>query len=201
MMGNYTLRAMPELIFDPQPARAAQPAAPAAAPEVAWFCLRTQPKHEHIAAGHLARMGDVDVFNPRVRFIRHTRIGPMPVTESMFPNYLFARFNWNQALARVHYAPGISGVVHFGSRWPIVPDPAIEEIRRLIAADGVCVLDDMPKPGEEVELRGGALEGLQAVVRRAMPGSQRVLVLLDFLGRQCTVEVGMESIVRPRMGR
>lgn len=85
-------------------------------PAVAWFCLRSQPKHEHIAAGHLLRMGDVEVFNPRVKFTRRTRLGPAPVTEAMFPNYLFARFDWQSALARVHYAPGVSGIVHFGNK-------------------------------------------------------------------------------------
>src|SRR5687768_2875491 len=59
---------------------------------VAWFCLRSQPRHEHIAARQLAQMSDVEVFNPRIRFARPTRHGPAWVTESLFPNYLFARF-------------------------------------------------------------------------------------------------------------
>jgi hypothetical protein len=29
--------------------------------KVAWFCLRTQPKHEHIAAAHL-QQNQVEVF-------------------------------------------------------------------------------------------------------------------------------------------
>jgi len=193
---------MPELIFD-EPSRVPAPSGPGAAtPDVAWFCLRTQPKHEKIAANHLALMGDVEVFNPRVRFTRRTRTGPMPVTESMFPNYLFARFDWRTALARVHYANGVNGVVHFGSRWPIVPDEAIQDIRALVAeGGGVRVIEETPAEGEQVALRGRAFEGLEAVVAQAMPGSQRVMVLMDFLGRQCPVHVGMQSIVRPQMGR
>ena len=88
---------------------------------IAWFCLRSQPRHEHIAARQLALMSDIEVFNPRIRFARPTRHGPVWVTESLFPNYLFARFDWREALNKVHYAPGVSGIVHFGSRWPIVP--------------------------------------------------------------------------------
>src|ERR1043166_9701891 len=82
---------------------------------VAWFCLRSQPKHEHIAARHLRQIENVEVFNPRIRFPRSTPAGKVIVTESMFPNYLFARFDWKLLLTRVHYAPGVSGVVHFGS--------------------------------------------------------------------------------------
>ena len=87
----------------------------------AWFCLRSQPKHEHIAAGHLRQIEGADVFNPRMRFMRNTRLGPVTVTESMFPNYLFARFDWELLLNRVHYSPGVSGVVHFGTKWPTIP--------------------------------------------------------------------------------
>jgi len=170
-------------------------------PAIAWFCLRSQPKHEHIAAEHLRRMGDVEVFNPRVRYTRTTRLGPMGVTESMFPNYLFARFNWQTGLAKVHYAPGVSGVVHFGEKWPTVPERAIEEIRAQLESYGICVLQDAIEAGESVEIAGGAFLGLQAVVTQVMPGKQRVMVLMDFLGRQSMIDVGIESIIRRGFNR
>jgi len=50
-----------------------------------WFCLRAQPKSEHIAAAHLKRMEGVKVFLPRVRFQRATRQGRVWVTEALFP--------------------------------------------------------------------------------------------------------------------
>src|ERR1039458_7771599 len=59
----------------------------------AWFCIRSQPKHEHIAAAHLKREPGIEVYLPRVRFKRATRRGPVWFTEAFFPNYLFARFD------------------------------------------------------------------------------------------------------------
>ncbi len=165
-------------------------------PPVAWFCLRSQPKHEHIAAGHLRQMEGVEVFNPRIRYKRSTRLGPAVVTEAMFPNYLFARFNWHDALTRVHYAPGVSCVVHFGNKWPTVPDQAIEEIRAVLSTEGVHVIAAEPEVGEEVVMSGGAFHGLQAVITKVMPGKERVMVLMDFLGRQTAIEVGLTSVVR-----
>jgi transcriptional antiterminator RfaH len=170
-----------------------------AVPPVAWFCLRSQPKHEHIAAGHLRQMEGVEVFNPRIRFKRSTRLGPAMVTEAMFPNYLFARFNWRESLTRVHYAPGVSCVVHFGTKWPTVPDQAILEIRAVLSAEGVHVVENEPEVGEEVIMSGGAFHGLQAVITKVMPGKERVMVLMDFLGRQTAIEVGLTSIVRRSM--
>ena len=131
-------------------------------PTVAWFCLRSQPKHEHIAARHLQQMEDVEVFNPRVCFKRRTRHGEVMVTEAMFPNYLFARFDWKASLTRVHYAPGVSSVVHFGDKWPTVPDSMIEEIRSSLGDKGVHLLQNDPQVGEEVELADPAFIGWQA---------------------------------------
>jgi transcriptional antiterminator RfaH len=109
---------------------------------------------------------------------------------------LFARFNWKASLTRVHYAPAVSGVVHFGSRWPIVPDVVIEEIRAMLGPDEVHVISKEYTPGDRVEIAGGLFHGLEAVITQVMPGRQRVAVLMEFLGRQTTVEVGMTSIVK-----
>lgn len=191
---------MPELSFNESSKTAALPP-DAAVPGRAWFCLRTQPKHEKIAAQHLTLMGDVEVFNPRIRFTRRTRIGPMPVTESMFPNYLFARFDWRDAFNRVNYATGVSGVVHFGERYPIIPDEAIAEIKAVLGEEEIRVVEEGPVPGEQVELTGHAFTGLQGIVTHVLPGTQRVMVLMDFLGRQINVQVGMDSIVRTERRR
>ena len=168
---------------------------------VAWFCLRSQPRHEHIAARQLALMSDIEVFNPRIRFARPTRHGPVWVTESLFPNYLFARFDWREALNRVHYAPGVSGIVHFGSRWPIVPALFIDDIRKLVGEGGVHEISKDFANGDKVRFAGGSFHGLEAIVTQVLPGQQRVAVLLDFLGRQTTVEVGADSIVKHVPGR
>jgi transcriptional antiterminator RfaH len=164
--------------------------------DVAWFCLRSQPKHERVVAGHLRELG-IEVLSPRVRYCRPTRHGPVWVIESMFPNYLFARFDWRTSLNIVHYARGAAGIVHFGCRWPTVPEPAIECIRALVGADELQNDDSSVfEPGDKVELNGGALHGLEAVVTQVMPGQQRVAVLLDFLGRQTTVELATNTITR-----
>jgi transcription antitermination factor NusG len=69
-------------------------------------------------------------------------------------------------------------------------------LRRIVGAEEVHEIDDEVKPGEEVEIAGGAFHGLKAVVSQVMPGSRRVVVLLDFLGRQSAVQVPSASIVR-----
>ena len=173
-----------------------KPASHSSEPAIAWFCVRSQLKREHIAARHLRQLESVEVVLPRIRFRRGTRQGTVWVTEALFPNYLFARFNWRDSLRRVHHAPGVAGVVHFRDRWPTIPDEVIANLRLNIGDEEIREVPHEFQPGEAVRVAGGSFHGLEAVVQRAMPGRQRVAVLLEFLGRQTTVEVAATSLVR-----
>jgi transcriptional antiterminator RfaH len=164
--------------------------------KVAWFCLRSQPKHEHIATAHLRRQKDIDVFFPRIRFKRATRTGSAWVTEALFPNYLFARFDWVDSLRLVHHSPGVSEVVHFGWHWPVVPNEAIEEMRTCLGDNEVHVIPPDVSPGDAVQIAGGCMHGLRAVVAQIMPDGKRVAILLDFLGRQTSVKLDVGMVIK-----
>jgi transcriptional antiterminator RfaH len=166
-----------------------------AEPQPAWFCVRTHVKHEHVAAQHLRKSEHLEVFNPRIRFIRPTRVGTICVVESLFPSYIFARFDWRKDFARVNYAPAVAEVVHFGARWPAIPDSVIAELRAIIGPQELRVLKE-PAPGDTVQIAGGILHGLKAVVTHVMPGRQRVMVLMDFLGRQTSVELPANQVAK-----
>lgn len=170
---------------------------PSQVPMVAgWFCLRAQSKHEHIAAAHLKKMADVEVFLPRIRFQRPTRQGLAWVTEALFPNYLFARFDWKNSLRQVQAAQGVSGVVHFGERWPQIAPGVIAELQAVFGADELPFTSSELCPGDAVLIADGAMRGLLAVVSRAMPAQQRVAVLMEFLGQQTTIEVPLKFVVK-----
>ncbi len=172
---------------------------------LSWFCVRAQPKHEHIAAAHLRNEPEVEVYLPRIRFRRSTRRGPVWFTEALFPGYLFARFDLAGGLRRFHYAPGVRGIVHFGEKWPTIPDATIEELRATAGDEEVRVVVEQFRPGETVLIAEGAFRGLSAVVNRVMPAKDRVAVLLEFLGRQTMVELAASVLkadgdIRGRIG-
>lgn len=167
-----------------------------AAGRAAWFCVRTHQKHETVAAGSLRQDLGLEVFLPRIRYQRLTRLGPLWTTEALFQNYLFARFEFEACLRRVQHARAVRGVVHFGERWPTIPDELIEELRQAVGpAEVLQGLEDL-EVGEPVHVANGPFRGLPAVVARAMPGSQRVALLLEFLGRQTTVEISRQQVLR-----
>src|SRR5579872_2164484 len=161
----------------------------------AWFCIRSKPKQEHIAAANLKQVQSVEVFSPRLRSRKVTRRGPAWVTESLFPNYLFARFTFQQMLDQVRYTQGVSSVVHFAGRYPEVPEVAIEELRRNFTANELELSPKFPQVGDAITITTPAMFGCQGVVLRALPARQRVQVLVDLLGRGTTVELGVDSVV------
>lgn len=159
----------------------------------AWYCARTKPKHEHIAAANLAHSLGLEVFNPRLRMERPTRRGVVRSIEPLFPCYLFVRCDsrdWNT----IRYVNGVSSLVHFGSQIPVVPDSVIGELKECFEAEAPLDVEDQLYPGAEVAIAEGAFQGFQAIVLRMLSAKQRVQILLDILGRPTLVEVDRRSV-------
>ncbi|EEF63150.1 transcriptional activator RfaH [Pedosphaera parvula] len=166
--------------------------------EPAWYCVRSKPKHEHIAAANLSKLQVVETFNPSLRSRKATRRGPVWMTESLFPNYIFARFPFEQMFDEVKYTRGVSSLVHFGTGYPEVPADVIEELRRNFPANELKLSSEVPTAGDQVTITSRALFGLQGVVLRTMPAQRRVQVLLDMLGQTSAVELNLNSVVVER---
>ncbi len=163
---------------------------------IAWYCLRSQPKHEHIAARHLQMLQETSVFCPRIRFKRSTRQGIVWVTEAMFPSYLFARFDLSSMHRQVRYSPGISAIVHFAGRYPTVGDEIVARLRNQTGEAEVTELNNELSVGDPVKIVDGVFAGLETVVTRVLPAKERVKVLMDFLGRQLETELENCSVLR-----
>ena len=160
-----------------------------------WYCLRSKPKHEHIAAAHLRMLDQVTVFCPRIKFKRSTRQGPAWVTEAMFPGYLFAHFELTTMHRQVRYAHGVSGLVQFGGRYPTIEDQALANLKELTGAAEIKELDYELSQGDPVKIVEGAFSGLEAVVTQVVPARERVKILMDFLGRKVEAELEHSSVL------
>lgn len=160
-----------------------------------WYCARTKPKNEHIAAACVDRLLELEVFHPRLRMERATRRGPVRVVEPVFPGYIFVRCTAADQLEEVRYVNGISSLVHFGVRTATVPDAVIADLKQCFEAGEPLESRDELKPGEEVTVMDGAFLGFRGIVVRALPAVRRVQILLEFLGRMTMAEVERGSVV------
>jgi transcriptional antiterminator RfaH len=164
----------------------------------AWYCVRTQPKSEHIAAAHLRLIEEVEVFCPRLRLRRMTRRGPVWFVEGLFPGYLFARFAPFKSQAAITYARGVSTIVRFKESPTSVPDEAIEELRQHMDGSECKEIDQSIRQGDGVVFSNGMFMGLATVVTQALPARERVRVLMEFLGQCREVEVSKSDLLPDR---
>ena len=177
----------------------AAPAAAATDPRLGWYCAKSKPKHEHIAAANLRKNLGLEVFHPRLRVQQTTLRGVIKnLTEPVFPGYLFIHCAMEDCLDQVRHTSGISTIVNFGGRIPQVPQEVVEDLRSCFGSDEMLDLNNQPRPGDPVTVAGGAFMGMNAVVLRSWPAKQRVQVLLEILGRPTPIEVEQKLLTLHR---
>jgi len=161
----------------------------------AWYCIRTKPKCEHIAAAHLRVIEGVEAYCPRLRFRKMTRRGPVWFVEALFPGYLFARFTPAEAQQQVAAARGVNSLVRFSGRLASLQDEAIVELRRHMGEEDCKTLDCEVREGGPVTITTGVFMGLATVVTELLPARERVRVLIEFLGENREVEVAKAHVL------
>jgi transcriptional antiterminator RfaH len=164
------------------------------ATDLAWYCARTKPKHEHIAAANLRKYLGLEVFHPQLRVERSTQRGLVRLVEPLFPCYVFVRCLIHDRLNEIRYTNGVSSIVHFADRIPSVSDTVIEELRACFNSEEPMPVEETLQPGAEVQVGDGAFAGMRASVLRVLPAGRRVQVLLDILGRPTEVELDRRSV-------
>jgi transcriptional antiterminator RfaH len=160
-----------------------------------WFCLKTQPKREHLAATAIRRQFHIECFSPRLRFRKMTRRGPVWFVEAMFPGYLFAKFVYPEQHRAVESSHGIRGIVHFGDRLATLPENIVVALQSRVGAEEVVTVDSSIKIGQTVQITEGAFQGLEVVVTHLLPAKERIRVLFEFLGRSVEMEIPTAKVL------
>lgn len=166
-----------------------------------WYCLRSQIKRERVAAEHLRQLGDIEVFAPRIRYRKSTARGRIWWEEPLFPGYVMARFDLDQHRRQVCHCTGVSGLVSFGRDVPSIADEFIKQLRSELAAhdaNDTVTASPLIEIGDDVRVGDGPLRGMSGTVVEVMPSTQRVRILLEFLGESRAMDLDVLSLVLPR---
>jgi transcriptional antiterminator RfaH len=163
-----------------------------------WYAVHCKPLRELQAAIALESYLQLVVYLPELRRRFRGQVQRSP----FFPGYLFVRANLQIVrFSSINTTPGVMRLVSFGGAPQPVPDAAIEAIRELV--DDLNRLGVLPehnfRPGDTVQLKDGPLQGLKATFAGPMKPSQRVRVLINFLGgcRKAEVDVHLLERVGP----
>ena len=165
--------------------------------EPVWFCLKTQPKREHLAATALRRQFGVECFSPRLRFRKMTQRGPVWFIEAMFPGYLFAKFVYSEQHRAVEASHGIQGIVHFGDHLATLPENVVASLQSRVGEEEIVTIDSSLKVGQPVEIIEGPFRGLEAVITRLLPAKERIRVLFELVGRSVEMEISTAQVLSP----
>ena len=147
-----------------------------------WYAIRSKPRKEDAVWRQVLSQG-FEVYYPRIRIQpinpRSKKVKPY------FPGYLFVRADLEQVgLSVFQWMPHTLGLVSFGGEPAAVPDHLVQAIHvrvdEINAAGGETF--ERLSPGDVVWISDGPFRGYEAIFDARLPGSERVRVLLEFLG-------------------
>jgi transcriptional antiterminator RfaH len=161
-----------------------------------WYLVYCKPRQEKTALLNLARQG-YESYLPLMREPRRRHGRRVSVVAPMFPRYLFVHLdqttdNWGPIRSTV----GVASMVRFGQRATPIPDSLIDCLRGREDEEGIQnVMPEALKSGARVRILDGPFTGYEGIFQ-VRTGKERVVVLLDILGRQARASVD-ESALEP----
>jgi transcriptional antiterminator RfaH len=164
-----------------------------------WYVVYTKPRQEAVAEENLERQG-YEVYLPLIAEARRQRGRWRQCFEPLFPRYLFVRLSLAcDNTSPIRYTTGVSNVVRFADELAAVDDHIVESLKR--RADCATGWQHVPKasvfkPGDRVLMDDGPCAGVEAIFQ-AESGSERVVVLLNLLGRKNYISVNRDLLRRP----
>jgi transcriptional antiterminator RfaH len=165
---------------------------------IRWYVAHTQAREEEKALANLARQG-FTAFLPRYRRRRRHARRTDWVRTPLFPRYLFvamdvARVRWRAVSSTF----GVSHLVCHGDRPVPVPHGVVEDILSRQDESGLIQIEPrIPfRKGDAVQVVAGALADRIGLFE-GVTDEERVILLLDLLGRQVRVKLSLEAVAQP----
>jgi transcriptional antiterminator RfaH len=171
-----------------------------------WFLAQVKPNADQKARRNLERQ-HFTTFQPLERRTRVRGGKFSTVSSPFFPGYLFISFPESPApWSLVNSTYGVTRLVSFAGKPAPVPAAIIAALQAACGPDGVVMRAHELAPGSRVEVASGAFSQFIGEVERLTP-DHRVLVLLEFMGKQTRVNLPavdlrpLAAVPHPRPGR
>lgn len=152
-----------------------------------WYAVQSKPRRERIALANLLRQ-HYTAYLPQCA--ERSRGRDLCLTAPLFPGYVFVELDpGHDNIAPIRSTIGCTGLVRFGTRMPALPAGFIEGLRELEQREGaIRIATPEWVPGQQLCVTEGPFAGLNAIFS-TRSGTERVIVLLEWLGAQRPVEL------------
>lgn len=159
-----------------------------------WYVAQTQAHGEERARLNLERQGFHTYLPHYRRERRHARRRDI-VKAPLFPGYVFVHLDLEEEPWRsINGTFGVSHLVCHGERPAPVPEGVVEAIAGRASTDGLIELQPPAlRRGDALRIVSGALAECRGLFER-MADRDRVVLLLDLLGRQVRVEAPLAAV-------
>ena len=164
---------------------------------ICWYVVFCKPRQEVVAQANLEAQG-FEVYLPRVRTRQFRRQRWVGAVEVLFPRYVFIRLDpRRQSTDSVRSTRGAIGLVRFGGLPTAVPEHIIASLKLREDVETGLHPDDRVQftEGGAVRLIDGPLGGIEGVFSQ-YDGDERVIVLLELLGKANKVVVNRDWVAR-----
>ena len=158
-----------------------------------WVVLFTKPNAEFVALAAL-RSRDLEAYLPTIPNRASARHGGK---QPLFPRYIFVHADLRETPSDVlHWTPGLARPFMIGDTYARISQEAVDLVRE--QAGEVEAQGGLPthafRPGQQVRIRSGPLQGLYGVFDGQRKARERVTILVDFLKRTNRVEIPVDDL-------
>jgi transcriptional antiterminator RfaH len=166
-----------------------------AAVEKDWYAIYTKPKEEPRADMNLAAWG-VETLAPKILERRTNEFSGKPsyFVKPLFPRYIFARFNAERLLRKVHYTRGVHSIVSLDGRPIKVDESVIEVVKSRIKEDGYVKIGEDLNVSDKVVVKSGALKNFEGIFERRIKASDRIMILMTAITYQGRISIEEQMV-------
>lgn len=153
-----------------------------------WYLIYCKPRQELRAQQQLANQG-FDTFLPLITIAANPLKPAAAKTEPLFPRYLFLKAQNLEFFSKIRSTRGVVNVVKFGQQLACVSQAFIQQLMaQQIGLQQQLSQQTALQPGDPLLILTGPFASLNGIF--SMPdGTERSIVLLNFLGQQLSVSV------------
>ena len=153
-----------------------------------WYLIKTKPRQENVAIKNLENQ-EYSTYCP-IATINNRNV-------VLFPGYLFIHLdkkteNWSP----IRSTKGVVNFVRFGLNFAQVPDNVIEFLiaNQHINKEKLINLNKFKK-GDKVQITDGVFQNCVAIFK-SFKSEERLILLMNLLGQQQTINIKQESVIR-----
>jgi len=160
--------------------------------ETRWYAVYTRSRHEKVVEAELQRKS-IETFLPLREILSQWKDRKQLVQVPLFTGYIFVHAPINQRRLDIVKVPGVARIIGFNNNPEPIPDEQIQAIQTFLQT--TIKYDPYPyvKVGQRVEIRRGALRGMQGILVKKK-NKFKFILSVDLIQQSVALEIDASDV-------